>query len=273
MSRSRLLETDGFNNLAKVEEGYYLYNQNDIYIGRAIEKYGEFSSLEMQVLKQLCAPSDVVIEVGANIGGHTVGLARRVGQQGRVLAFEPQRLVFQTLCANVALNSLVNVDCYWAALGTKAGVVIVPEPNPAQQNNFGGLSLLGAQQGQQVDCFTLDRFISLPRVRLIKIDVEGMEADVLGGGLELIQKFKPFLYVENDRIEKSEALMHLISSLGYRMFWHLPPLFNADNYYAETENIYPGIVSVNMICVHQESPIKIDGFTEVTDFSHHPMRQ
>jgi FkbM family methyltransferase len=271
--RSDVLETEGFNGLARVREGYYLYNRNDQYIGRAIAKYGEFSALEMQLLRQLCAPGDVVIEVGANIGAHTVELARHVGRNGHVLAFEPQRLVFQALCANIALNSLENVDCYWAALGTRNGVVIVPEADPRQPYNFGGVTLLGAQQGQPVDCYTLDRFITLPRLRLIKIDVEGMEADVLGGGRGLIQKFRPFLYVENDRVEKSEALISMINDLGYRMFWHLPPLFNPDNYYAETENAYPNIISINMICVPRESGINIKGFTEITDFFLHPLRR
>jgi FkbM family methyltransferase len=217
-------------------------------------------------------PGDVVIEVGANIGSHTVGLAKHVGPQGRVIAFEPQRLVFQTLCANVALNSLENVDCYWSALGSEDGVIAVPEANPNQENNFGGISLLGSEEGHRVVCSTLDRFISLPQVRLIKIDVEGMEADVIRGGIQLLQKFKPFLYVENDRLDKSEALMQLIHSLGYRMFWHLPELFNPDNYYAETDNIYPRLVSVNMICIHQDINVKIDGLPEIADFSLHPMR-
>jgi hypothetical protein len=99
-----------------------------------------------------------------------------------------------------------------------------------------------------------------------------METEVIAGGLQMLQKFKPFLYVENDRVDKSEALMQLISSLGYRMFWDMPFLFNPDNYYGETENLYPTVVSVNMICIHRESKINIEGFEEITDFTSHPMR-
>jgi FkbM family methyltransferase len=272
MSRSRLLEINGFNQLAQVREGYYLYNQNDIYIGKAIEKYGEYSDLELQILRQLCAPGDVVIEIGANIGAHTVPLARHVGSQGRILAIEPQRLVFQTLCANIALNSLENVDCYWAAIGDKEGAITVPEPNPNQRSNLGGVTLIDARQGCLVECLTLDKFIALPRITMIKIDVEGMETEVIAGGLQLLQKFKPLLYVENDRLDKSEALMKLISSLGYRMFWDMPLLFNKDNYYGEKEDLYPNIASINMICIHRDAKINVEGFDEITDFSAHPMR-
>jgi FkbM family methyltransferase len=270
MTRSRLLETDGFNQLAATEHGYLLYNRNDIYIGRAIEKYGESSALEMAMFEELCAPGNAVIEVGANNGAHTVGFSRAVGPQGRVLAFEPQRLVFQTLCANVALNSLTNVDCYWAAVGAKEGVVTVPSVNPWHEANFGGVTLLDAKAGHPVPCFMLDRFMELPRVNLVKIDVEGMEADVLRGGAKLIAKFKPILYVENDRVEQSEGLMRLIASFGYRLFWHLPPLFNPNNYYGQEENLYGDIVSCNMLCLHRDANASPGDVEEIVDFSFHP---
>ncbi len=277
MSRSHLLETNGFNQLAQARDGYYLYNRNDIYIGKAIEKYGEYNALEFMLLKQLCGPGNIVIEVGANIGTHTVPLAKHIGEHGRLLAFEPQRLVFQTLCANIALNSLENVDCFWAALGRAPGSITVPEIDPNMETNLGGVSLLDARDGGQVDCFTLDsvlsKYLPLPFVKLIKIDVEGMEYDVISGGRQIIQEHKPFLYVENDRPEKSETLMRLIDSLGYRMFWHIPLLFNPNNYYAYQENIYPNISSFNMICIHRETQMDIENLGEITDFTAHPLRK
>jgi FkbM family methyltransferase len=273
LSRSQLLETTDFNQLAAGRDGYFLYNRNDHYIGRSIEQYGEFSGLEMKLFGQLCRPGHFVIEVGANIGAHTVGLARLVGSPGRVLAFEPQRLSFQTLCANVALNSLENVDCFWAAVGSQGGFIDVPDLNPRKIHNFGGLSLIGAKSGRRVACHTLDQYVSVPRVDLIKIDVEGMEADVLRGGKELLEKFKPVLYVENDRLDKSEDLIRLIAGFDYRLYWHLPPLFNPDNFFASTENLYPGVASVNMLCVHRDSLVRTAGFSEITDPSFHPLRR
>jgi FkbM family methyltransferase len=272
MSRSQLLETAGFNQLAAAKDGYLLYNRNDAYIGRSVQKYGEFSALEMELFKQVCGPGNVVIEAGANIGSHTVGLAHLVGSEGRVLAFEPQRLVFQTLCANVALNSLTNVDCYWAALGSQEGLVTVPEVDPHRYSNFGGLTLVGAQKGMQISCFTLDRFVALPRVTLIKIDVEGMEAEVLRGGEQILKRFKPLLYVENDRLDLSEALIRLIAGFGYRLFWHLPSLFNPNNFYGDDEDCYPGIGSINMLCVHRDAGVHIEYLQEVDDPSFHPLR-
>jgi FkbM family methyltransferase len=268
-----LLTTVGFNQLVRGKDGYYLYNRNDMYIGKSMEMYGEYGADELNALRQLCAAGDIVIEAGANIGAHTLGLAQQVGPGGRVLAFEPQRLVFQTLCANVALNSLQNVDCYWAALGARAGFVTVPELDPAQSRNFGSTSLVNAVEGIQVECLTLDRFASLPGVKLVKIDVEGMEADVLEGGRALLAKFRPLLYVENNLGDKSERLMRLIDSLGYRMHWHLSPLFNPQNAFGEKQNIYPGMVSTNILCVHRDAQLPVEGSPEVTDFSRHPLQR
>ena len=276
MDRSRLLDTAGFNQLAKGRDGYFLYNVHDFYVGRSIETYGEFSRQEAQLLHQLCGPGGVVIEVGANIGSLTVGLAKHVGPRGQVLAFEPQNLVFQALCANVALNSLANVDCHWAALGAEAGMVTVPELDPEQVNNFAQLSLVGTQQGRRVPCYTLDDFASLPRVDLLKVDVQGMEAEVLRGGRRLIETFKPFLYVENEAPASSPELLRLIDGLGYRMYWHLPAMFSPDNYYAARENVFPGTVSLNMACIHRDRGSAIPGLAgaeAITDFSSHPLLQ
>ena len=131
--------------------------------------------------------------------------------------------------------------------------------DPTEHLNFGGVSLRNAQLGRSVPCITLDDFVGLPRLKLVKIDVEGMEGDVLRGGLRLIAKFKPHLYIENDRVDQSEALMRLLDSLGYRLYWHAPALFEPDNYYQDEENIFPNIYSFNMLAVHREMPTAVSG--------------
>lgn len=272
-TRSKLLKRDGINQLAEGADGYFLYNIYDKYIGASIANYGEYSGLETQFLDQLCRAGDVVVEVGANIGAHTVGIARKVGCSGRVLAFEPQRVVFQTLCANIALNSLTNVECYWAAVSSTSGNINVPEVDFNNPQNFGGVSLLGGYPGENVSCIMLDELRSIQRLRLLKIDVEGMETDVIKGAMGLIGKYKPFIYVENDRVAKSEALMRLIDSTGYRIYWHCPPFFNPDNPYKEHRNIFGNIHSFNLFCVHRSEKILVEGLSEVVDFTIHPLHK
>ena len=86
---SELLNT-GFYRLVRGRHGLFLANPKDVYIGRAVIEYGEFSELEVQVLLQLVPTGGVVIEAGANMGALTVPLAKKVGRSGLVYAFEPQ---------------------------------------------------------------------------------------------------------------------------------------------------------------------------------------
>jgi tRNA A58 N-methylase Trm61 len=80
-----------------------------VFIGRALDKYGEISRGEIIFLRQLIRPGMTLVEVGANIGVLTVPFARLVAHGGTVIAFEPQRIVFHMLCGNLALNALYNV--------------------------------------------------------------------------------------------------------------------------------------------------------------------
>ena len=259
---ARMLAT-GFNVLKHTRHGYLLFNQHDIYIGKSLDRYGEFSEGEVDMFRQILRDGDTAVEAGANIGAHTVALARLVGPAGRIYAFEPQRLVFQTLCANVALNSLTNVECYNAAVGATAGEIIVPALDPDAETNFGGLGLGTHQTGDKRPVMALDN-LHLATCRLLKIDVEGMELEVLRGSGGLIHDCQPILYLENDREDRSAALIEHILNLGYRLFWHLPALFSRDNYFDEQENIFKRLVSVNMLGIPPGDDFTAEGLREIT---------
>jgi FkbM family methyltransferase len=151
------------------------------------------------VFAQLLSPGDVVFEVGANIGAHTVQLASLVGDNGQVHALEPQRIIFQLLCANVALNDAFNVRAYQVAVGQCGGTSKVPPIDYRRPgSNFGGVSLIGCAAGEDVPLIALDSLAS-PALRLLKIDVEGMKLAVIAGARRQIVRHRPGLYVENDR--------------------------------------------------------------------------
>ncbi len=192
-----------------------------------------------------------MIEVGANIGAHTLPLARIVGERGRVYAFEPQRVVFQTLCANMALNSLIQVETYALAVGEQNGWRVLPEIDYKRVGNFGGVSLEQHKRGLPLPQTTLDSFPPLQKqtIKLIKVDVEGMELKVLQGEEQLIKAQQPVLYLENDREDQSEALVQWIVSMGYQIKAHQPPLFNENNAKQCKENVFGEVVSKNILCV------------------------
>jgi len=240
-----------------------LYLVNDQYIGQSLDRYGEFSHGEADLFCQVIRPGWTILEIGANLGAHTVLLAKAAGPQGVVHAFEPQRVVFQILCANVALNALNNVCAHHAAVGRAATTIHVPRLDYASFQNFGGLSLGDYSEGDRVSVITVDS-LEVPACHMVKIDVEGMESDVIAGAEQTIRRFRPVLYVENDRQEKSAALIGQLLALDYRLYWHLPPLFNPQNYFGVGENVFGRIVSANMLGLHVSVSQNVKGLREIT---------
>jgi FkbM family methyltransferase len=240
------------NNLVLVagRHGHFLVNLNDVYVGQALALYGEYCDEEAAFLARVVKPGSHVVEAGANIGAHTIALARAVGPHGKVYAFEPQRACYSLLQAQIALNQTHQVQAFNEGLGQSRERLWLPHIDYSKPNNFGGASLSREQRlhAEAIDVTTLDSRLPDVPVLLIKIDVEGMEEDVIRGGSNLIRKHRPLLYVENDRIEKSRSLVALIMELGYRLWWHIPELYSKNNFFQVGENIFGKAASFNMIC-------------------------
>ena len=267
-----LINGSGFNGMVQGRHGYTVYNKNDMAVGKSVRLYGEFSEGEAVFFSTICNPGDCVMDIGANIGTHTLVFSKAVGKEGFVYAFEPQRLAFQNLCANMSLNSVVNVECFPYAVSNLPGSLLVPTINPEKKINIGGVQIEGYTEGLRVHQITIDTyFASLTRLDVMKIDTEGMEGKVLRGAKSTINKFRPILYVENDKLDRSKALIESIWDLGYRQYWHLPPLFNPDNHAGYQEDVFPEMLSMNMYCIPSETKARTFGFPEIRDSKQNPL--
>ncbi len=231
--------------------GKMLVRPNDRYLGRSLKHYGEFSEGEVEVFRGYIKPDMIVIDVGANIGAHTVPLAQMAKA---VLAFEPVRANFQMLCANLALNDIRNVFAYQLVMGAQTGVVPVPILDlDVEQNNFGSVRLAEVKSPVGCEPVPMNRLDELiDHADFIKIDVEGMEKHVIAGARDLIAKSRPILYVEDDNIDEHVALATMLLDLDYIPFWHTPTLFNKNNFYNREDDIFPGLASFNLFCVPKE---------------------
>ena len=198
-------------------------------------------------------------------------LARAVAPAGRVVAVEFQPVIFQMLCANLALNGLLNVDAVNCAAGRQESKVVMPHIDYGIENNFGGVPLLSAAAGTPVSVRPLNEFCHHDRLRLVKIDVEGMEAEVIEGGRDLIRSFRPVLYVENDRPGNSKALIELIRGLDYRLWWHPVPLYNPGNHFGNSRNKFGRAASINMLCLPAEARGETGDLHPVDDSDFHPL--
>ena len=230
----------------------------DRYVTRSLEVYGEYCPAEWRLLAQLVKPGMTVVEIGANIGTHSVPLARACAP-GPLYLFEPQQRVFQILCANLALNGVENAIAYPEACSDTEGHVIAPTTDYAQPGNFGGVAMQAegaGVQGLRTRAIALDS-LELAACHLIKIDVEGFEAQVLRGAAKTIARCRPTLYVENDRRDRQEALARQVADMGYRLYWHFPPLFEPDNFNGHPDDIFGKIVSLNMLCLPAERNVTV----------------
>jgi FkbM family methyltransferase len=259
--------------------GDMLFNVNDRHIGRSLDLYGEWAEAELELLGLLIKPGDTVIDVGANLGTHTVFFAQKAGPDGAVFAFEPQRVVFQLLCANLALSGLTNVHAFQAAVSRQTGTIVVPDILYGAAGNYGGVSLGGGREsagsaagraagapdarGEPVPVVTLDG-LALERCRLLKIDVEGMELEVLEGGRALVEAARPVIYVENNDAARSPALIDWLLGRGYHLFWHVSRFFNPRNFAGNPDNVFANLADLNMIGVGPELAPVFGRFPRVT---------
>lgn len=260
--------------LVRSRHGWMLVNPNDLYLGQAILEYGECCEIEVAFLLQILSlRPGLVMEVGTNIGTHTVPLARALAQQNRrLVAFEPQPVIFQNMCANLALNALGNVTAWPSACGDRASTLYFAAPDYSAGGNFGGVSMSTEPipGGVAIPCIELDEVFGGETVGLMKIDVEGFELLVLQGAEVIIDRCRPVIYVENDRVDKSKALIEWLWSKQYRLWWHMPPLFNPGNFFSNSNDKYPRVVSINMLCLPREAEVPVKGLEEIV-VNRHPL--
>ena len=253
----------------------FITKNNDPYISKSLEIYGEWSYGEIEFLSKILNDTDNLVEAGANIGSHTVFLARHILQKGKVFAFEPRRLFFQTLCGNLSLNDIENVTAYDFGLGDKFEYFSEGNIDFSSNNNFGAYPIGTIPgEGEKIKIEKLDNIIkSNIRISLIKADVGGHELKLLLGAKELIKRDRPYLYLENERVEYSKNLLTYILDLEYNIWFHIVPLFNPNNRSNTSYNIYPNIKSFNIICSPKEKGYNFENLKKVTDPEYHPLKR
>lgn len=180
------------------------------HIYKQIVKKQTFYELEMlEYIKQLNA-SGTYIDVGANIGNHSIFLAL-LPQCSRVLAFEPYEVVYKYLLKNIKANGLSDkIIARPLALGARPGEAGIV---PGEAGNLGMTKLNEKGSGATVD--TLDNQTAGERVGVIKIDVEGFEPAVLKGAKKLLAAQAPHLFIEAATEKQKQAIDNLLEPLGY----------------------------------------------------------
>lgn len=197
-----------------------------IYLG------GIFERDTARALAELVEPSSLVLDIGANIGAHTLRLAKFVGPGGKVLAFEPTDFAFTKLKRNIALNPglAARIEAHNCFLADRddaetPGAIYSSWPLLEEEN----LHALHFGQEMQVSARarTLDGILAernAGRVKLVKLDVDGYECSVLRGAGRMLGEDKPIVvmelapYVLEERGTSLAELLSFFAPHGYAFF-------------------------------------------------------
>lgn len=250
--------------LSATNHGSMIVNRNDqghpdeakaFGVGFQLLSHSEFDPQEVEFAKGLLSlrrqyfgPGVMAIDGGANIGVHTIEWGRHMHGWGRVLSFEAQEYVFYALAGNIAINNCFNVSARWSALGERDGFIDIPEPDYLSRGSFGSLELRQRSNtefiGQPISYAKEDLVrtpmvcidsLGLERLDFVKLDVEGMEQDVLRGARATIERCKPIVLAEVVKSDKN-ALVAWFEQLGY-------------------EVITQGL-DLNMLAIHKSDPTR-----------------
>jgi FkbM family methyltransferase len=173
---------------------FFVRNRRDFI--QAYHLRGEFyEAEELQIIRTHFKAGGVFVDIGANVGNHTIFAAKILGAQ-KVIPFEVNPTAIEVLRANILLNNCTNVDT--AFLGF--GVARSDEPLflvPAYRNNLGGTSF-ARHAGVGIGFPTIKPDVALANadVDFIKIDIEGMELEALESLGQTVERCSPTIFVE-----------------------------------------------------------------------------
>jgi FkbM family methyltransferase len=193
-----------------------------------ISHYGTYEELEAKIMEEKIKVGSIVVDVGANIGLHTLNMARIVGNTGRVFAFEPDPSNFEILGENVKINNYQNIILEEKAVGDKHGrVTLYQSDNPGNHRLFPQTKQTKGEV--EVELTSLDKYFIdsnlAEKISFIKIDVEGLEFSVLNGMKNILKNNKKikilFEFVPENIMEVGFApigVLNLLTSIGFKLY-------------------------------------------------------
>jgi FkbM family methyltransferase len=224
-------------------DGQFLVLSNDA-IAQHLKRGDRWEPHFTTIAQKLLSPGDIAVDIGANFGHNAVVMAKCVAPSGAVLAFEPQRIVFQQLCGNAILNNLDNIVANQCALGDQRGFTAMSPVNLQEEWVNVGATPLG-QGGEQVEMRQLDD-LQLPQVEFIKIDAQGSETMIIRGGRKTLERCHPVMFVEiEDKYllhmkSSPQELIAEIKAIGY-------DLYRIENKYPVDHLAIPGAVGDSVV--------------------------
>ncbi len=227
-------KSDDQITLQQCREGLLLFDAAAGSEGQSLRHYGEYACNEMGVLQQVIHEGSVVLELSAGQGITTLKFSQLVGSIGFVISLEADRLLFQRLCANLALNGIGNVHAY-------------------QMNVAGSGGGEKDKESTYVDNVSVDD-LDFSACDLLCIHAAASTMDILPGAAGTLERYKPFIYIRNIDEALHREIERYMGNLGYSCLAYEIGLYNHGNFMGNGSNIFEGKEMRCLLCVPTPQP-------------------
>lgn len=233
--------------------GNLAYPRHDDPIGLSLSLYGEWAQPEIELLTSFLAPGDTAVDVGAYVGTHTMAFSRAVGPTGHVLALEPRPEIFKILERNVTAGDNSGVVTRQVAAAAQPAELLVRPMNLSEHVNAGASALTAVDEGPGavVEATTIDA-LQLNACRLLKIDAEGMDAEVLRGAESTVIRLRPVVFAEVREVDAAAQMLAALRWDTYRLFVAQTSVYNPDNYLGAQSNVFGFAQETALLMVPEE---------------------
>jgi len=272
VSVSKSLNQQNETQTKRVQTRYgemVVFPANDL-ISESLIQYGEWAHQEIEVFAKFIKEGDAVLDVGGYIGTHARAFSILVGQQGSVCTFEPSQITFSLLERNIEYGKFNNIKAFNCALGDieAINILIIDDVNNHGASAVKINSAIEGKSTSKVAIKTLDRLDGIRKVDFFKIDVEGMELNVLNGAKVLVKNSRPVIFAEVNSLDNSAGLLSWAEENRYKVFGLLCDAYNDQNFKNNSNNVFGIAKEAGFLLVPDE---KIGEYRPVLDMLRLPV--
>ena len=214
-------------------QGYFYIDSRRDWIKKRLYEGQMWEKHIVDLIYRYLRPNTVALDIGSHIGIHTIVLSHCIGDNGKVIAFEPQKKIYKELCMNLNLNFCKNVIPICAALGDREGIAYLGKEDG---DNEGGRFISFQHLIEPISMITLDQ-LGLKNVSFIKMDVENYEGEVLRGAYKTIMVNRPIIIVEigggnikqaEENIDSNEHLRKILNYFEVDLNYDISLIYGRD---------------------------------------------
>lgn len=212
--------------------GIFQYFAHPSPVGVSLERYGEWLQPQLDILGRILHAGATVIEAGAGIGAHSVGLSRIVGNDGHLILYESELLMRRVLRQNVEFNRLCNVTVMRRSLGkSEAGSISKPPSSESVDD------------------------LALERLDCVKINASVDAVTLLAHAGNTLWNKRPLLFIQARDHSAAREIVEFVTGYAYRCWQMDTPLFNVDNFFLRTDNVFGSESATALLAIPEERDV------------------